>query len=111
MWLERPRWGIGVAIGPITRYDVGPLRLGWYLDWNARAAPARPAGAVYAPMIRLRDGRLEPGADEIAAMAVVLSSPLASYVTGARIVVDGGLGLCGLGAISRALNAAAPDSV
>lgn len=42
-------------------------------------------------------------ADEIAAMAVVLSSPLASYVTGARIVVDGGLGLSGLGAISRAL--------
>ncbi|MGI9161769.1 MAG: SDR family oxidoreductase [Mycobacterium sp.] len=42
-------------------------------------------------------------AEEIAAMAVVLSSPLASYVTGARIVVDGGLGLSGLGAISRAV--------
>lgn len=42
-------------------------------------------------------------ADEIAAMAVVLSSPLASYVTGARVVVDGGLGLSGLGAISRAV--------
>ena len=42
-------------------------------------------------------------ADEIAAMAVVLSSPLASYVTGARIVVDGGLGLSGLGGISRAV--------
>lgn len=42
-------------------------------------------------------------ADEIAAMAVVLSSPLAGYVTGARIVVDGGLGLSGLGGISRAL--------
>jgi NAD(P)-dependent dehydrogenase (short-subunit alcohol dehydrogenase family) len=41
--------------------------------------------------------------DEIAAMAVVLSSPLASYVTGARVVVDGGLGLSGLGAISRAV--------
>lgn len=42
-------------------------------------------------------------ADEIAAMAVVLSSPLAGYVTGARIVVDGGLGLSGLGGISRAV--------
>lgn len=42
-------------------------------------------------------------AEEIAAMAVVLSSPLASYVTGARIVVDGGLGLSGLGGISRAV--------
>lgn len=46
-------------------------------------------------------------AEEIAAMAVVLSSPLASYVTGARIVVDGGLGLSGLGAISRAVAKAA----
>ncbi|BBY81642.1 hypothetical protein MPUL_28000 [Mycolicibacterium pulveris] len=43
-------------------------------------------------------------AHEVAAMAVVLSSPLASYVTGARIVVDGGLGLSGLGSISRALD-------
>lgn len=46
-------------------------------------------------------------ADEIAAMAVVLSSPLASYVTGSRIVVDGGLGLSGLGGISRAVAKAA----
>ena len=69
LWLERPRWGIGVAIGPITRYDVEPLRLGWYLDWLAQAAPARPAGAVYAPMIRLSEGRLRPSAEDIAAIA------------------------------------------
>lgn len=50
-----------------------------------------------------RFGRL----DEIAAAAVVLSSPLASYVTGARLVVDGGLGLSGLGAISQAVAGAA----
>ncbi len=49
-------------------------------------------------------------ADEIAAMAAVLASPLASYVTGARIVVDGGLGLSGLGSISRAVAAAAQPS-
>ncbi|MFJ2667545.1 SDR family oxidoreductase [Nocardia fluminea] len=42
-------------------------------------------------------------AEEIAAMAVVLSSPLASYITGARVVVDGGLGLSGLGALSRTI--------
>jgi hypothetical protein len=35
-------------------------------------------------------------AEEIAAMAVVLSSPLAAFVTGAQIIVDGGLGLAGL---------------
>ena len=45
---------------------------------------------------------------EVSAIAVVLSSPLASYVTGARVAVDGGLGLSGLGAISQALSAATP---
>ncbi len=39
-------------------------------------------------------------------MSVVLASPLASYVTGARVVVDGGLGLGGLGAISRSVTQA-----
>ncbi|MFZ2177881.1 MAG: SDR family oxidoreductase [Rhodococcus sp. (in: high G+C Gram-positive bacteria)] len=46
--------------------------------------------------------------EEIGAMAVVLSSPLGSYVTGAQIVVDGGLGLSGLGSLSQAVVAALP---
>jgi NAD(P)-dependent dehydrogenase (short-subunit alcohol dehydrogenase family) len=48
--------------------------------------------------------------EEIAAMAAVLASPLASYVTGARVVVDGGLGLSGLRAISRAITAVTPTT-
>lgn len=46
---------------------------------------------------------------EMAALAVVLSSPLASFVTGAQLVVDGGLSLSGLGAISNAVRTTAPD--
>ncbi|MCB9439789.1 MAG: SDR family oxidoreductase [Mycolicibacterium sp.] len=62
---------------------------------------AQPTGEeVWTDAVPL--GRLGEAA-EVAAMAVVLSSPLASYVTGARVVVDGGLGLSGLGAISRAV--------
>lgn len=43
-------------------------------------------------------------ADEVGAMAVVLASPLASFVTGARIEVDGGLTLSGSGLVNRALS-------
>ncbi len=68
-WAGRPRWGVGVASGPISRYDVGPLRLGWYLDWQARVAPSRPGGALYAQMIRLSGGQLRPDAARIGEIA------------------------------------------
>jgi NAD(P)-dependent dehydrogenase (short-subunit alcohol dehydrogenase family) len=41
--------------------------------------------------------------DEVAAMAVVLSSPLAAFVTGARLEVDGGLTMSGSGLVNQAL--------
>lgn len=60
---------------------------------------AEPVGAdICNPAVAL--GRFGH-AEEVAAMAVVLSSPLASYATGARVVVDGGLS--GPRAISHAL--------
>ena len=65
----RRRWGIGVDEGPITDYRVGPLRLGWYLDWTAREEPARPGGADFAQMVRVKGGRLAHDADTIAAIA------------------------------------------
>ncbi|MFO7743373.1 MAG: hypothetical protein R6X31_13795 [Anaerolineae bacterium] len=65
----RPRWGVGVALGPISRYDVGPLRLGWYLNWGAQVDPARPGGAQYAQMVRLKGGVLRPDAGAMAGIA------------------------------------------
>jgi NAD(P)-dependent dehydrogenase (short-subunit alcohol dehydrogenase family) len=41
--------------------------------------------------------------DEVAGVAVVLASPLASYITGARIVVDGGFSLSGSGLFNSLL--------
>jgi len=69
LWDSRPRWGVGVAIGPISRYNIKPLRLGWYLDWRARPDPPRPEGIEYVQMVRLRGGKLTPGVEEISQIA------------------------------------------
>jgi hypothetical protein len=66
---SRFRWGVGVAIGPISRYNIDPLRLGWYLDWRARPDPSRPGGLEYVQMVRLKDGVLQPDAETLAAIA------------------------------------------
>lgn len=65
----RFRWGVGVALGPISRYPVEELHLGWYLDWQARADPPRPGGIEYVPVVRLRGGRLQPDATVLAEIA------------------------------------------
>ncbi|GGM62054.1 SDR family oxidoreductase [Dactylosporangium sucinum] len=62
---------------------------------------------VWAEMVPL--GRFaEP--EEIGTMAAVLISPLAAYVNGAQVVVDGGMAMSGSSAFNRAVAAAAPAS-
>ena len=65
----RFRWGVGVVHGPISRYPIGPLRLGWYLDWRAQADPPQPEGIEYVPMVRVRGGHLWPEAAVLAQIA------------------------------------------
>ena len=78
-------------------------------SWSIRCR--RPATATL-PSARLppsTPGRIaEP--EEIASMIVVLASPLASFVTGANVAVDGGLGSDRLGKEFREANSA-PQSV
>lgn len=69
LWLGRPRWGVGVASGPIEQYDVEPLGLGWYLDWTARHDLVVPEGIEYVQMIRLKEGVLHPDPETIATIA------------------------------------------
>lgn len=47
------RFGVNVANQPVTEFDLASLRIGWYIDYAANAAPAHPGGAEYVPIIRL----------------------------------------------------------
>jgi hypothetical protein len=69
LYRGRPRWGIGVAIGPITRYNIDGLRLGWYLDWRVNREPLKPGNIEYAQMIRVKKGVLNPDVNGIAEVA------------------------------------------
>lgn len=66
---HRERFGVGVPIGPITDYAVESLGIGWYLDWNVRLAPARPAGIPFWQMVRLSEKGYRPDAETIRAAA------------------------------------------
>jgi len=46
------QFGVG-ATDNIGKYDVTPLRLGWYVNWTASADPPRPDGTEYVATIRL----------------------------------------------------------
>jgi hypothetical protein len=80
LWQGRPRWGVGVAGGPIMRYETERLRLGWYVDWQAAAHPARPGGVEYVQMVRLGGGVLSPGEEGIA--LITESNPGSTWLVG-----------------------------
>jgi hypothetical protein len=47
------RFGVG-ATSNIASYDITPLRLGLYVNWQASPSPPRPNGIQYTPNIRLQ---------------------------------------------------------
>jgi hypothetical protein len=66
---ERERFGVGVALAPITDYAVEELGIGWYLNWGVRLEPAHPAGAAFWQMVRVSEGGYRPDPDTIRAVA------------------------------------------
>lgn len=48
------RFGANNSDAPITSFDTAALRIGWYIDYQAAAAPAQPNGIKYAPLIHLQ---------------------------------------------------------
>ena len=80
LWRGRPRWGVGVAGGPILQYETERLHLGWYLDWAAAADPARPGGVDYVQMVRVRGGVPSPG--EQAITSIAQANPGSTWIVG-----------------------------
>lgn len=77
---DRARFGVGVPIGPITDYPVEDLGIGWYLDWNVRLEPARPAGIAFWQMVRVSEKGFRPDAETIRTAA--LSNPGSTWLIG-----------------------------
>ncbi len=48
-----PNCRFGIGLGGQAGYDVAPLNMGWYLDWQATIAPARPNQSEYMQVVRL----------------------------------------------------------
>lgn len=69
LWQGRTRWCAAGASGDLRRFDIAPLRLGWYLDWRARADSPTSGDLEYAQMVRLRDGALIPDVQTLADIA------------------------------------------
>lgn len=57
---NRWRFGVGLAYGKITDYDLSRLLPGWYLDWSVRIPPATTLEVAYAPMVRVSEDGFSP---------------------------------------------------
>jgi hypothetical protein len=53
MYYPNCRFGVG---GGVDGFAVTPLNLGVYMDWSTQLTPARPNGAEYIQVVRLRPG-------------------------------------------------------
>jgi hypothetical protein len=69
-----------VGLGSITDYPAEQLRLGWYLNWGVREAPAHPGGAEFWQMVRVSEGGYRPHADAIRAVAA--ANPGSFWIVG-----------------------------
>jgi len=65
----RERFGFGVAIQPVYRYEVSRLNAGWYLTWSCQADPSPPEGLEFAQMVRVRAGQASPSASDLGEIA------------------------------------------
>jgi hypothetical protein len=73
---------LGVCGGgvPITQDLAARLGFGWYLDWSAGSNRYRSEEVAYMPMIRLQNGKIQPGGQAL--LAAVDAQPGALWLIG-----------------------------
>jgi len=60
---------VSVPFRNLIASGISQLRPGWYLDWTVAANPPRPNGVEYAQMVRVPQGKPEPGLETIGQIA------------------------------------------
>ena len=63
------RMCVSVPARNLIPNGIGQLRPGWYLDWSVNAHAARPNNVEYAQMVRVPQGKPEPGLEAIGQIA------------------------------------------
>jgi hypothetical protein len=69
LYSTRDRFGFGAALPGVEQYDVEQLHAGWYLDWSAHLAPARPQGMEYVQMVKVGGGKASVGSQDLERIA------------------------------------------
>lgn len=72
---HRWRFGVGLALGHITDYDLTWLSPGWYLDWQVRPPP-EGLEIEYAPMVRVSEEGFRPNPQAILAAIDIMPGAL-----------------------------------
>lgn len=77
---NRWRFGVGLAYGQITDYDLSRLLPGWYLDWRVRMPPTTMPEVAYAPMVSVNEDGFSP--DPTTLLAAIDAMPGALWLLG-----------------------------
>jgi len=77
---DRERFGVGVPVGPITRYPVERLGVGWYLNWQVEVDPPRPGGVAFWQMVRVSEEGFRP--DPATIRAAARANPGSTWLVG-----------------------------
>ncbi len=73
------RFGVGTT-KPLTTYDVTPLNLGWYLNWNAVLTPSQSGGVEFMQLVNVQGTSYFPSGNTLA--TIIAANPGSWWLIG-----------------------------